>query len=345
MAVSVRIRELRAHEYADWDAYVRAAPAATFCHLSGWKTAIERAFGHHCPYLLAEAEGRIVGVLPLSRIRSPLFGHVVASTAFAVYGGPVGDTPEAVRALAEAARGVAESHGAERVELRAVAPTGLGWPGRADAYATFRRALSADPEANLKAIPRKQRAVLRKALGRGLAASVDAGLDRFFPLYAESVRNLGTPVFPRRWFAALRSVFAGECDVLTVADGDRPVASVLNFYFRDTVLPYYGGGGREARALGANDVMYYELMCRAGSRGFSTFDFGRSRTGSGAWAYKRNFGFEPTPLHYEYWTRSGAAPPDTSPANPRYRLLTAAWSRLPLAVANRLGPLISPYLG
>jgi FemAB-related protein (PEP-CTERM system-associated) len=341
----ITIRAASSDDLPRWDAYVRAAPSASFFHLSGWKTAVEQAYGHDCPYLLAEEGGTIVGILPLVRTKSLLFGHALTSTAFAVYGGPVGDSGDVVRALASHASGLADSYGADYLEFRSVEKTGLGWPCKDNAHATFRRALGPDPEDNLKAIPRKQRAVVRKAIDRGLTGHMDEDLDRFFRLYSTSVRNLGTPVFPKRWFSALKAAFGDACDVLTVTDRGTPVSAVLNFYFRGAVLPYYGGGGREARTLGANDFMYYDLMCRAGGRGCTLFDFGRSKVGSGAFAFKRNFGFEPTPLHYEYYLRGRDTLPDASPNNPKYRLMIALWSRLPLPVANALGPFVSRYLG
>lgn len=343
--MTVTVREASCDDSQHWDDYVRAAPAATFFHLWGWRTAIENAYGHDCPYLLAEQYGRIVGVLPLVRIKSLLFGHSLTSTAFAVYGGPIGDTPEVVERLAGHATALADHIDVDHLELRSLVKTGLGWPSKDATYATFRRPITADPEANLTAIPRKQRAVVRKAIGRGLTGGIDEDLDRFFHLYAASVRNLGTPVFPKRWFAELLRAFPGESDILTVTDGGTPVSSVLNFYFRGQVLPYYGGGGLEARRVGANDFMYYDLMCRAGARGCTLFDFGRSKVGSGAFAFKRNFGFEPEALHHEYYLRRGDRLPDASPNNPKYRLMIALWSRLPLGVANRLGPLVSRWLG
>jgi FemAB-related protein (PEP-CTERM system-associated) len=343
--MGVIVREAGDADQAAWDAYVAHAAGATFFHRFGWRTAVRAAYGHPCPYLVAEEAGRISGVLPLVRIRSRLFGHSLTSTAFAVYGGPVADTQEVEQALVDRAVQIARDEGVDYLELRRQEPSGLGWAVKDQAYATFRRPISADSEANLKAIPRKQRAVVRKALDRGLVGEIDTHTDRFFTLYATSVRNLGTPVFPRRWFDALRRAFPADSDILVITAGGRPVAGVLNFYFRGEVLPYYGGGGVEARALGANDFMYYDLMCRAGAAGCTSFDFGRSKVGSGAYSFKKNFGFEPRPLHYEFWLPEGREMPDASPNNPKYRLMIAAWSRLPLAVANRLGPLISRSLG
>jgi FemAB-related protein (PEP-CTERM system-associated) len=146
-----------------------------------------------------------------------------------------------------------------------------------DLYVTFRKSISADPDENMKAIPRKQRAMVRKGIQAGLAGEIDAGVGRFFDMYSASVRNLGTPVLPRRWFAALAEVFGERCEVLTILAEGRPVSSVMSFYFRDEVLPYYGGGTDEARRFKANDFMYWDLMRRAAERGVRIFDYGRSK--------------------------------------------------------------------
>jgi len=195
------------------------------------------------------------------------------------------------------------------------------------------------------AIPRKQRAMVRKGIKAELESTLDDGVDRLHAIYAESVRNLGTPVFSKHWFHALREVFGEDCDVLTVTAAGAPVASVMNFYFRDEVLPYYGGGTAEARDLAANDFMYWEVMSRAALRGCRLFDFGRGKIGTGSFSFKKNWGFEPEPLRYAYRLRAGASIPDINPLNLKYRLFIGAWKRLPLPVANALGPWIVRGLG
>jgi FemAB-related protein (PEP-CTERM system-associated) len=219
------------------------------------------------------------------------------------------------------------------------------WRTRADLYVTFRKPIAADDEANMKAIPRKQRAMVRKGIAGGLTSVANQAIDPLFGIYAESVRNLGTPVFARGYFALLAEAFADCMDVVTVLDGETPIASVMNFYFRDEVLPYYGGGTRAARGLYGNDFMYWEVMRRAVSRGARLFDFGRSKIGTGAHAFKKNWGFTAEPLLYRYLLAPGAAIPDHNPLNPKYRLMIAAWKRLPLPVAGLLGPHLVRGLG
>ena len=214
-----------------------------------------------------------------------------------------------------------------------------------DRYVRFRKAIHADAEANMRDIPRKQRAMVRKAIRKGLQAEFQPDTAVFYRLYAESLRNLGTPVLPRAYFARLHTEFGDACEQLTVRDAaGTPVASVLSFYFRDEVLPYYGGGSAAARALSANDFMYWELMCQAAAKGVRQFDFGRSRVGVGSYHFKRHWGFEPEPLHYQYHLVRRRDLPDPSPDNPRFRLAIRVWQRLPLRLTTWLGPMLARHL-
>ena len=347
--MSIAIRSLDAAQAPAWDAFVRAQPEATFFHLAAWRQVIERGFGHHAHYIFAERDGAIAGVLPLAQVKTRLFGNTLISVPFCVYGGPLAGDAEAAAALAEHAAGLMRRLDVPVLEFRSREPLPwldeTEWPVRSDLYVTFRKNFTGDDDANLKAIPRKQRAMVRKGIDRGLASVIDADPDRLFRIYAESVRNLGTPVFARRYFRLLMELFSDAIDIVTVLDGEEAIASVLNFYFRDEVLPYYGGGRAIARERYGNDFMYWEVMRRAAARGFRLFDFGRSKLGTGAFAFKKNWGFAPAPLHYRFHLAPGANIPDLNPLNPKYRLFIAAWKRLPLPVAIALGPPIVRGLG
>jgi len=343
--VSVTISELSADSEQQWDEYVRRAQQATFFHLAGWRRVLERAFGHHAHYLLARDGMNIVGILPLVEVRSLLFGHSLSSTPFCVYGGIVADSPEAATALRNAASALAEKLGVDALELRNREGSDSGWPVK-DLYYTFRKEIDPDDEVNLKAIPNRQRAMIRKGIKEGLAGEWEDGLDRFYRVYAESVRNLGTPVFSRSYLHILREEFGDDCSVLMITHGARDVAGVMSFYFRDEVIPYYGGSTAEARAIkGVNHFMYWELMRLANERGCRLFDFGRSKASTGPYSFKKNFGFEPSALPYEYYLVKADSMPDVNPLNPKYRLMVEAWSRLPLPLANLIGPLLARSLG
>lgn len=348
--MTVRVRQCTEQDLARWDAFVASCPHATFFHRFHWRRVLQEAFGHTPWYLLAEDmnEGQpaqIVGVLPLAQVRSRLFGNKLASLPFCVYGGIAASSDDAAQALRSTACILAQQLDVDALELRNMHPSGSGWPVK-DLYYSFRKPISADHEANLKAIPARQRAMVRKGIAAGLVSEEVAGSKRLYRVYAESVRNLGTPVFGRRYLDLLRETFADDCRVLMIRQGNEDVAGVMSFYFKGEVLPYYGGSIARARRIkGCNDFMYWELMRRSADEGYASFDFGRSKRDTGHFSFKRNWGFEPQALAYEYYLVAADQMPDVNPSNPRYRMLVDTWRRLPLPVANLLGPPLARSLG
>ncbi len=343
-AAAVTVRAFDDADTAAWDRFVETDPAATFFHRSGWRRVVREAFGHRDHYLLAERNGSVCGVLPLFHMRSLLFGNSLTSLPFCVYGGIVASDAAASRALREHAMQLTRELGADCLELRHRERQCPDWPAK-DLYVTFRKEIGAGDDENMKAIPRKQRAMIRKGIKAGLSATVVREIDDFYAMYSESVRNLGTPVFAKRYFRVLQETFGDDVEIQVVSDGATPVSAVMSFYHRDEVLPYYGGGTDQARAARANDFMYWELMRRAARRGVRVFDYGRSKKETGSYRFKKHWGFEPQPLHYEYGLAGIDQMPDVSPANPKYRLFIAAWKRLPVPVAQLIVPHIARHLG
>ena len=328
-----------------WDAFVMACPQATFFHRSAWQTLMREVFHHDTHFLYATQAGRITGVLPLAHVKSMLFGKSLTSLPFAVYGGVATDDEASAVALEQEAERLARELGVDHLELRQLQRQHEGWP-RQEVYVTFRKSILPDEEANMLAIPRKQRAMVRKGIKNGLKSEIDSHVDRFFALYADNVHRHGTPALPRRYFEALQQHFGEDCELLTVTAPDgKPLSSVLSFYFRDEVLPYYAGDDETARDLAANHFKYWELMRRSCARGLKTFDYGRSKLGTGPYAFKKNWGFEPTPLHYEYRLLKRDAVPQNNPTNAKYKLMIETWRRLPLGFANWLGPFVVRSLG
>ena len=328
-----------------WDAFVLSCSEATFFHRSAWQRIIREVFRHPTYFLYAEDDLGIRGVLPLAHVNSRLFGNALVGLPFAVYGGVAAVDAEAAIVLENAAQDLARKLDVDHLEFRNLTPRHADWPTQ-DLYVTFRKEILPDVDANMLAIPRKQRAMVRKGIKNGLVCTVDRNADRFFRLFADNVHRHGTPAMPKRYFDALLTIFGDDCEVLTVMGPDgQLLSSVLSFYFRDEVLPYYAGDDESARHLAANDFKYWELMRRACERGIKIFDYGRSKEGTGPYSFKKNWGFEPQRLHYEYCLYKHDTIPQNNPNNPKYKFFIAAWRRLPVGLANWLGPHIVRNLG
>ena len=344
---TLTVRRLDLHSVADaarWDAFVSICPQATFFHRAGWQEVISKAFGHDTYFIYAEADGNMQGILALGHVKSRLFGNALTSLPFTVYGGVAALNEGAAAELELEAQRLAKHLNVDHLELRNVERRHDDWPLQ-DLYVTFRRAIAAKEEDNLLAIPRKQRAMVRKGIKFGLESVVDEGIERFFSAYSASLHRLGTPVFSKKYFRILKEVFADDCELMIIVKEGRTVSGVMSFYFRDEVSPYYGGGTGEARDLAGNDFMYWELMRRACERGYKIFDFGRSKYNTGSFDFKKNWGFEPQPLYYQYQLHRSGAMPDHNPLNPKYQLFIKAWQKLPISVANFVGPHIVKNLG
>jgi FemAB-related protein (PEP-CTERM system-associated) len=335
---------------ADWDALVRETPDGTPCHLSGWARVVERTWGHRPAHLGAWRDGRLVGVLPLFEVRSPFLGARLVSSPNAVYGGSVALDAEAHAALLSGAKRAATRARVRYLELRDRSvedrpddPELLG----EDLYVSFDHELTLPEDRLLRGFPADVRRMIRQATERhGLRAEVGHRefLDPFYDVYAASVRNLGTPVFPKRLFAAFLDEFAGASDILLVRQGDAVAGGVLTFYFGETAMPYYGGAYRAMYGTGVNNFMYWELMRRCAARGLGRFDFGRSKRGTGAYHFKRGWRMRERPLAYRQYLVTSTRRPQANPTNPRLRLLIDAWRRLPLPITRLIGPAIVRHL-
>lgn len=337
------VRELTT-EAADWDAFVRSSADGSPFHLTAWKQAVEASFGHRPHYLLARRGGEIEGVLPMFEVRGLRGGRALISVPYAVYGGICATSEAARHALVEAATTLARRVGAAYVELRHRRDPGLGLPTKA-LYVGFARPIFPTEAENAEAIPRKQRRMTRQGAKHGLRVEIGRNhFDEFYAIYAQSLRRLGSPVFPRRLLRGVLDAYDKDCQILAVWKDDRIVAAVQTLFYEDQVIPYYGAALHEAFTWAASDFMYWELMCHGMRAGYRIFDFGRSREGAGSYDFKRHWGFEPVPLPYQYILLRGQAMPNLSPSSPGFKLATRLWRRLPLTMTNRLGPLLTRYL-
>jgi FemAB-related protein (PEP-CTERM system-associated) len=337
------IKILDESNYSRWDRFVQENNDATFFHQAGWKVVIEKGFGHKTFFLYIEKEGTITGILPLVHINSLIFGNTLVSIAPGVYGGIVASDDQSYSALDKKACHLANKLGVDSLEIRNKVQKHQDRPYK-ELYVYFRKELDPDIDKNFLAIPRKQRAMVRKAIDAGLTSVIDTHINNIYQAYSESVRNLGTPVFSKKYFQILKDVFGKQCEVLSVFYNGQLISSVMSFYFKDEILPYYGGGTNLARDLKGNDFMYWEVMRRAVEKDTKVFDFGRSKIGTGSYSFKKNWGFVPKQLYYEFYLVKSTCIPNVNPLNPKYKFFIATWKRLPLRVSQFIGPFLSKNL-
>lgn len=343
---AVQVRELLPGEDARWDAFVHQHAAGTFFHLSGWRKVVEDTFRHEPLYLVAETRGEWLGILPMFKVKSPFTGTNLISVPYAVYGGPLADQVEATAALLNEAQVLGKRYSADYVELREMHEVDAGVPA-SDLYVTFRRELPVDPAEILPSIPKKARAEVRRARDKfELRCEVSDDLASFYRLFVTNKQRLGSPSLPYRWFRALREEFGSKLVLHLVREPDgRPIAGVISFLMNDVVYAYYSGALHTRNKTGVNNFIYYGIMDWAAQQGYRVFDFGRSRRGTGPAAFKKNMGFEASPLYYQYWMLSAKAQiPAFNPSNPKLDLPRRIWSYLPPLVARGLSGPLSRYL-
>ncbi|MBM3989644.1 MAG: FemAB family PEP-CTERM system-associated protein [Planctomycetes bacterium] len=328
------------------DDYVRAHRQGTFFHLAGWRDVIEREMGHEPADLLAFREGRLVGVLPLMRAPGPVTRRSLISMPFAVYGGPLGDSPLVAQRLVQAAMEAAERGRAGRLELRCIEDGGLPL-APCELYATFVRDLPRRPEDVLALMPKKARAEARKAREKHALVLTEGRwyLDDFVRMFHENKRKLGSPGLPHSFFWALCKRFGDDVRIHMVHRGREPVASVMSFLYGGDLLAYYSGAVEGAdRQCSASNFMYMALQEWAVGQGLRRFDFGRSRRDSGAYTFKEHQGFTPTPLQYRFHFVRDRALPTLTPSNPRTKILRDTWARMPMPIARKLSEELCRYL-
>ena len=335
---TIEIRPLEPGEEEEADRFVKACPGGTFFHLSGWKTIMERILKRRCFWLTARREGRICGIFPISQVRNRLFGDCLVSLPLAVYGGVCADDRDTYFLLLEAGKELATRLGAQYLEMRnRTEPFETGLPGR-DLYVTFTQDLSPGPEKLMKALPRDTRYAVRKSQKAGLEWTEDLTDGEFYEIYAQSVHRLGTPVFPKELFLSLRREFPDACRLFGVRKGKTAIAGVFCFYFRDQVMPYYGGSIAESHKDSPNNFMYWSLIEQSCREGYGSFDFGRSKKGTGSFHFKSAWSMQVTKLPYQYQLVRAKEVPQMSPVDKKFQLPIAVWKRMPLSWTKVIGP-------
>lgn len=337
----MRVEQVGDEAEAAWDAFVASAPGSSIYHRYRWRRVVREVFGRRTVYLAAREGDAVVGVLPIVRLRSALFGDFLVSLPYFNYGGVLGATTDIERELLANAIALATGMGVSHLELRHRKPEAGALPARTDKVSMLLE-LPPDPAVLLKRLDTKVRSQIKRPLKAGATCvqGRDELLDEFYAVFAENMRDLGTPVYPRNFFRAILQAFPDETRLFVVRLDGRPAAAGFVIADGATLEIPWASSLRRANAVGVNMLLYWSVLEFACRQGHTTFDFGRCTVGGGAFRFKRQWGASPVQLHWHYWMREAGELPRLNHSNPKFELAVAAWRRLPLAVANRLGPLL-----
>lgn len=325
-------------EEGEWDRFVADHPHGSPFHLMAWKKTMARTFGYQPMYLLARDGAGIRGVLPLFFVRNFLLGKALISSPFAVYGGILADSDAVRKELWERARRMGEDLGVEYVELRnAYREQCVGEPN-VFRYVTFTHDLAADEEAILAGLPKKTRNAVRKSLQQGFIMRRGVADPRVFDrMHARNMRRLGSPNFPLAYYRNLLANFGPMADIREVWQGERVMAVSLNLYFRGQMHTYHASADYRYNHLSPNTFMYFDHLRWAAANGYRTFDFGRSKIGTGAFDFKKHWNTTMRELPYQVVLVRRKELPNFSPANPRFQPAIRLWRMLPLFLTRALG--------
>ena len=330
-----------------WDDFVLRSASSNGYHQIAWRDVIERSFGHRTFYLLSEADsGSVDGVLPLVQLKSCMFGNFLVSLPYFNYGGVCAASEHAAHKLLTEAKFLAGEIGVEHIEFRHTEHSFGDLPVKRDKV-SMRLALAGGAEGLFKSFPAKLRSQIRRPEKEGMVCEIGRNdkLDDFYAVFAENMRDLGTPVYARAFFGNILEAFPRSSWICTVATGDgRPVAAAFLVGFRGMMEIPWASSLRRYNALSPNMLLYWNVLKFACESGYSVFDFGRSTPGEGTYRFKEQWGAKPEQLYWHYWLRNSGTLPELNPKNPKYQVAIRLWKRLPLPVTRMFGPAIVKYL-
>ena len=327
---------------ARWLEFVSSSSAATCYHRWNWKQVIERSFAWPTYYLMALQGHRVAGVVPLVWQKSALFGSFVTSLPFLNAGGILADSPQVEHLLLHEAIAVARRLGAASIEFRHREPHALGLPVKSNKV-TMVVPIHGDSDLTWKALDTKMRTKVRKAQSFGMVAEFGhlEFLDDFYAVFADNMRQLGTPVYSRQFFAEILQAFPQDSFLCRVRHQGKTVAASFLCGFRERIEAVWSSSLHSHLHIKPNMFLYWNLLAHFGPLGYRLFDFGRSSVGSGTYAFKQQWGAKPVPLYWDTWLASGGTTlPERNPDNPKFQLAIRLWQKLPLPVTKFLGPRI-----
>ena len=322
-----------------WDDYVLNQTDASLYHEIAWLSLIRNVYGHETFSLTAhDNKENTVGILPLVYMHSILFGKFLVSMPYLNYGGVLADTPDVSDALLRKASELCNRLGGSHLELRHRKTIG-NWPAKTDKV-TMMLELPASHDELWKSFKPKLRAQIRRPEKEGAHCTVGGVelLDDFYRVFSNNMRDLGTPVYPKRFAQAILEQYPEKSRLFVVYLNQIPAAAALVLGHRSTLEIPWASSIKSMNRFGVNMSLYWNVLKWAIETNYSNFDFGRCTPNSGTFRFKKQWGSNPKQLYWQYWLPQNNPLPQLNPSNPKYAFFIRAWQRLPLSVANRIGP-------
>lgn len=326
-----------------WNDFVLNSSKATFFQHAGWQDVIGKTYGHKPYYLAAKENGDVKGILPLFLMKSRLFGRKLVSIPFVSYAGICAEDDSTMRALLKRSIALTKEVGADYLELRSL-ESAVGDAkdfSTSESYARLVLKLDSNPDMLWNSLDRKTRNSTRKALKSNL--TVESGTDESFAeefhrVYSQNMLRLGTPSHSVGFFKSIVKNLREYAKIFTIKYGKETAAASITFQFKDTVYLSWASSLEEYLRLCPNDILYWEMIRQASISKYAYFDFGRSRWNTGAFEFKLGWNAKPEKLYYQYYLNKAKKIPDYSSENPKRKIFSRLWSKMPQSIANRIGP-------
>ncbi len=323
-----------------WDEYVYQHSEGKLYHLSAWSKLINNVFGHKTFYLYHLSEDNIInGLIPLVQLKSRLFGNYLVSMPYFNYGGVIADNTTIEEKLLGQACTLAKELNASHIEFRDTVLRTPDYPVKTDKISMI-LTLPNDEAVLWQNLGSKRRSQIKRPLRENPTihiGTIDL-LDDFYQVFAENMRDLGTPVYAKRFFSAMLQTFPQHAHIITIKLNDQPVAAAFLLSFKDILEIPWASTLKKVNNISINMLLYWEVLKFAIQQNYQYFDFGRSSADSGTYRFKKQWGSEIRQLYWHYWLADDGNQPALNPNNPKYRLAIAAWKKMPVALTRLIGP-------
>jgi len=339
--LEITIHSLDIENYAEWDNYVTQQVQGTIYHLSSWKGLLESSFGHQCFYYYALNEkGNICGILPSINLKSMLFGNFIVSMPFFNYGGVLADNDEIAAKLNNFLQEQAEKYKVSHIQYREQVERTVNLLPVSKDKVNMILTLPDTQEALGKSIGSKRRSQIKRPIREGVEHKIGSIelLDDFYRVFCVNMRDLGTPVYGKAFFKSIFEQFSEYCSIAIIYWQGKPVSAGFLMRYNDQLEIPWASTLSYANRISVNMYLYWQILTYAIETGCKTFDFGRSTIDAGTYKFKKQWGAEPQQCYWYHWVPEGGKLPNLSPSNSKFELAIKYWKKLPLPVANLLGP-------